>query len=101
MQVDGVDVIAEGAFAAAAREDAVERRDHAGVELAQLQILLQVLAVVDILDADEADEVRIALVMVEGRLDQPAQAFARVAAGDVELSPPARGCCDRPPPAWR
>ena len=50
MQIDGVDVVAEGAFRAAALQNAVERRDHAGVELAQLQILLQVLAVVDVLD---------------------------------------------------
>ena len=50
MQIDGVDVVAEGAFRAAALQNAVERCDHAGVELAQLQILLQVLAVVDVLD---------------------------------------------------
>ena len=80
MQIDGVDVVAEGALIATAPEDSVQRFDHAGVELAQLQVLLQVLAVVDILDADEPDEVRIAFVMVEGRLDQAAQSLARVAA---------------------
>ena len=36
------------------------------------ELLLEMLAVMDVLDADQADEARVLFVMIEGRLDQAA-----------------------------
>ena len=52
--------------------------------------LLDVLGVVDVLDADQADEVRVRLVVVEGQLGQAPDRRDRVEVVDVDLRSAAR-----------
>src|SRR6266545_5456579 len=84
MKIDRVDAIAEHALLASAPKDPVEPRDHAGVKLAQVRIPLQVPARVNVLDTDEADEIGIAFVVIEGGFDQATQRLARAALVYIE-----------------
>ena len=61
--------------------------------------LLQIGAVMDVLDHHDADEVRVAAVVIEGELDQPLSAPRPAAGGRARAPARRRGPCGRPPPA--
>ena len=69
MQIDRLDVGAENTVPPAALQDAIQPLDHAGVQAAQAFGLRQVLAVVDVLDAYQPNEIWMGLLIVESKLD--------------------------------
>src|SRR5262245_60616663 len=73
--IDRVDVLAEEVLRATAGQDPVNEVDRGGVEVTQAGQLRDVLAVVDVLDTHQADEVRVRLVVVEGDLSQVPDRF--------------------------
>ncbi|ETN80764.1 hypothetical protein NECAME_17971, partial [Necator americanus] len=85
VQVDGIDVVAERATRHAAREQVLDRADRARVAAAEGLQALDVFRAVNVLDGDEAHEVAVAVVIVEGEFDKPAQAFRRVQFVDVQV----------------
>ena len=62
---------------AAAPADRLQLLDRAGVEQADQFGLLQIGAVMDVLDHDDADEIRMAAVMVEGEFGEQLQRLDR------------------------
>ena len=78
VHVNGVHVIAEHALRPPGRQDLVEQRDHRPAEVDELGEFLDVLGIVDVLDADEPDEVRMRLMVVDGDLGDATQRGDRV-----------------------
>src|SRR5690349_11246162 len=85
MQIDRVNVVTEHAFLSSALQNLIQPSNDGGIQLPELGGLLQMTTVMDVFDADETDEVRIVLVVIEGRLDQAMQRLAGIAAVDIEL----------------
>ncbi len=78
----------------AALEDPLDQLDDRVLEAGELLGLAHVLGVVDVLDADEPDELRVRVVVVERQLGQAPDRGARIEVVDVDLRS-ARGCARR------
>ncbi len=85
VQIDRLDVGAEHTFPSATLQDAIQPLDHAGVQAAQAFGLSQVLAVVDVLDAYQPDEIRMGFLIVEGELDDAPHRIGRRQTIQVEF----------------
>src|SRR5580692_5154344 len=91
VDVDGLGPPLEGAAGVAALEDARDHRDDRAVEGGDRGRLGDELAVVDVLDRDEADEVGVRLLVIEGELGEGAHRRHRVQMVDVHLLGRPRG----------
>ena len=85
MQIDRGDISAEHARSPAPREYLAQRLDHCRVLLTHLFRLRQVLAVVDVLDGDKPDEIRMRFLVIEGEGNQPANGIGRAEAIQFEF----------------
>src|SRR5579875_318755 len=84
VEVDRVDLGGERASGATALQDRRDQLDRRGVEAGEALGAAQVLGPMDVLDAHEADEVRVRLVVVEGELGEAADCGDRVEVLDVD-----------------
>jgi len=84
VEVERIDVAAERARLAAAIEDPADQLDDRRVQAGEVRRARQVLGPVDVLGADQADEVRVGVVVVEGQLGQSADRRQRVQVLDVD-----------------
>src|SRR5258707_9997672 len=75
VEVDRMDVAAEQSRRDAAREQIFDRMNDGDVAAFEGLHLLDILRAVNILNRDEADEVALAVVIVECKLDQRAHAL--------------------------
>src|SRR6185312_8399370 len=75
VHVEGADIRAEYPGGAPAVQDLLDGRYGAHVDSADGRELLQMLGVMDVLHRNQPDEARMALVVVEGDLDEPSQSF--------------------------
>ena len=85
VQFERRDVVAEQAGLAAAAADRFKLLDGAGVEQPDQLGLLEIGAVMDVLDHHDADEIRMAAVMVEGELGEPLERLDRRQVVELEL----------------
>jgi hypothetical protein len=76
---------AEGAVRVASVQDPGRDRDGGGIQVGEFRGLRDELTMVDVLDADQADEVRMRLVVVKGQLGERADRGDRLKVVDVQL----------------
>ncbi|MNO79680.1 hypothetical protein D3C76_708570 [compost metagenome] len=72
MQVDDLDAGAEHAFLNATAQGVAQGLQHQAAHFANGRRLLDVLAIVDVFGADDAHEIDVAVMVIEGELHQPA-----------------------------
>ena len=77
MNVERVDVVAEDPIVHSSREDLLQQCDRRDVLTEDLLGPAEVLGPMDVLDADELDELLVRGVVIVGRLGELAQRFVR------------------------
>ena len=85
MDVDGVRVTVKDPVRMALRQDLGDELDHRGVHADDGRGTPDVLGLVDVLDPDQLDEVRVGVVVVEGDLRQAADGRDRIEVIELDV----------------